>query len=565
MTIRLLGLLRGHRLRLGLAVLLGAAAIGSSLALMAISGWLISKAALRPPILDLAVAIVAVRFFGISRGLLRYLERLVTHDVAFRVLGELRVRLYQALEPRAPAGLAGFRSGDLLARMVSDVEALQDLFLRGVVPPLVAALVLGLAAGVIAPLAAPALLPLLLLFPAAAVGLPLLSTRLARHWAGDRARIRGDLSTQLVEVVQGSGELVAFGASRSRLDSIRRIGDEISRIDLRRALSDAVGEAGLVLATGLAALGVLAISLPLVTAQRLDGAYLATLALTALASFEAVQPLPAAFERIQHSLAAGRRLLEVQSLPVPVTDPPAPLLLRMGVLEVEDAWLRYRPDGPWALAGVSLRLEPGARVALVGPSGSGKTSLANALLRFRELDRGRMLIDGTDLQRGRQDDVRRLIGLCAQDAHVFNASLLDNLRLARPSAGLEEIEEAAGRARLLDWVRSLPLGWETRAGEGGALLSSGQRQRLALARALLAGFPILILDEPTANLDADTARELMEAVLAEPRGRTLLLITHRSEGLEGMDSILVMREGRIVVGARAPRSDEILARPIRRN
>ena len=546
MTVRLLGLLRGHRLRLALAVGLGAAAIGSSIALMAVSGWLISQAALRPPILDLAVAIVAVRFFGISRGLLRYLERLVTHDVAFRVLGELRVRLYRALEPLAPAGLAAYRSGDLLARMVSDVDALQDLFLRGVVPPLVAALVLGLAAGVIAPLAAPALLPLIVLFLAAAVGLPLLSSRLARRWSAGRARIRGELSTRLLEVIQGSGEIAAFGAGPGRLESIRESGAGLSRIDLRRALNDAVGEAGLVLATGVAALAVLAAALPLVAAHRLDGSFLATLALTVLASFEAVQPLPAAFERIQHSLAAGRRLLEIESLPVPVTDPPAPMPLRMGRLELEDAWLRYRPDGPWALAGASLVLEPGARVALVGPSGCGKTSLANALLRFWELDRGRVLIDGTDVRRGRQEDVRRLIGLCAQDAHVFNASLLDNLRLARPGAGLEEIEEVAGRARLLDWVRSLPQGWETRAGEGGALLSAGQRQRLALARALLAGFPILILDEPTANLDGETARELMEAVLAEPRGRTLLLITHRTEGLEGMDSVLVMREGRIV-------------------
>ena len=545
MTRRLLGLLAGRRLRLALAAGLGAGAIGCGVALMAISGWLISKAALQPPILDLAVAIVAVRFFGIARGCLRYLERLVTHDVALRILADLRVQLYRALEPLAPAGLLAFRSGDLLARMVSDVDALQDLFLRGLVPPLVAALVLGLAAGVLVPLAAPAVLPLVVLFAAAGAGLPWLSARLARRWAAERGRLRGELSARLVEILDGAGELAVYSALDAGRRPLGAIGDGLARIDVRRALGDAAGEAGLVVAAGLATVAALAIGVQLAAGRRLDPVFLATVTLTVMASFEAVQQLPAAFERIQHSLAAGRRLLEVEAVPAPVTEPAAPLPVRMGAIEVEDAWLRYGADQPWVLAGASLRLEPGERVALVGASGSGKTSLAAALLRFRELDRGRVLIDGTDAARCRPDDVRKLIGLCSQDAHVFNASLRDNLRLARPDASQEQLEDAARRARLLDWVGSLPAGWGTRAGEAGALLSAGQRQRLALARALLAGFPVLILDEPTANLDAATAVELMDAVLAEPRGRTILLITHRPEGLAGMDRILELSGGRV--------------------
>jgi ABC-type multidrug transport system fused ATPase/permease subunit len=283
-----------------------------------------------------------------------------------------------------------------------------------------------------------------------------------------------------------------------------------------------------------------------VAGGRVDGVLLATVALAALAAFEAVQPLATALQRLEETRVPLRRLKRIETAPAPVADPPAAVTATPGPLALEDAWLRYGPAAPWALAGVSLRLEPGRRVALVGPSGSGKTSVAWALTRFRGLDRGRATLNGRDLAQYAQDDVRRVVGVCAQDAHLFDTTIGANIRLARPDARLEEAEEAARRARLLEFVRGLPDGFETRVGEAGARLSGGQRQRVALARTLLAGFPIVVLDEPTANLDRTTAAALMDDVWEALAGRTVLLITHRLEGLDAVDEVLVMDAGRVV-------------------
>jgi thiol reductant ABC exporter CydC subunit len=543
---RLAGLAADSRPQLALSVLLGFLAIASSLALMATSGFLISKAALQPPILDLAVAIVAVRAFGIARGVFRYLERVTSHDLALRLLSELRVWLYRTLEPLAPAGLEEFRSGDLLARMVADVEALQDFFLRVLAPPMVAALILGLTIGVVWSVAPIGVLALAVPFLFAGLALPLVARHLARPLAAAHARLRGELSVELVELLQGASEVAAFGRRGEQLDRIRVLDASLARNGRRRASLTGLLEGSAVALTGLAVGGVLALTVPLTSTGRIDGVYLATVALATMASFEAVQQLPDAFARLEQSLAAAARLFKVGERPAPVTDPAQPLAVSAGAIALTGAWLRYRPSGPWALAGIDLRIEAGSRVALIGPSGSGKTTVANVLVRFRELDRGQATLGGHDLRDYGQDDVRRVIGLCEQDPHLFNTTILSNVRLARPTATQDELDAAARRGRVLDWISSLPEGWDTRVGEAGAMVSGGQRQRISLARALLADFPILILDEPAANLEPELARELMADILQATSGRSVLLITHRLEGLEAMDQIMVMEEGQIV-------------------
>lgn len=531
--------------RVALSIVLGFLAIGSSTALMATSGFLIAKAALKPPILDLAVAIVAVRAFGIGRGVFRYLERLASHDLALRLLAELRVWLYRKLEPLAPAGLEEFRSGDLLARMVADTEALQDFFLRVLGPPLVAALILGLAVGIILPLAPPAAVGLVGPFLVAGLVLPSLARRLARDAAGAQPRLRGELANQFLEMLQGAPEIVAFGRGGEELDRIRRLDSHLALVARRLAsLAGALDGSVTSLAT-LAVGAVLFLAIPLTGAGRLDGVFLATVALTTMASFEAVQLLPDASRRLEQSLASAARLFAVGATLPPVADVPHPIAAKPGPIVINDAWLRYGPRDPWALAGVSLRIEPGRRVALVGPSGSGKTTLAHVLLRFRELDRGRVTLNGRDLREHDQESVRRVIGLCEENPHLFNTSILANVRLGRSTATQSELEAAAGRAGLLDWIRSLPEGWQTRVGQDGAEVSGGQRQRISLARALLADFPVLILDEPTANLEGDLARRLVSDMMHAAADRALLLITHRIEGLEELDEILVMNGGRI--------------------
>lgn len=543
---RTLALARPFRARLALAGLLGFLTVGTSIGLMATSAWLISKAALRPDVAALSLAIVAVRGFGISRGVFRYAERLVSHDLTFRLLADLRVRVYEGIEPLAPAGLAGSSSGDLLSRMVADVESLQHLFVRVLAPPVVAALTLALAAGIAATLAPAAAVAIAAAMLVAGVAVPWLARRAARGDAAGAAATGAALTQAVVDALQGAAELAAFGREADAAQRIGELDRRATRLARRAALRDGATEALETLLAGLAFWAALVLAVPAVRSGRLPGVALAVVVMIALAAFEAVLPLPQAFRHLESSLAAARRLFAVIDAPPPVSDPPHPRRARPGVLALQGARLRYGPGEPWALDGVDLRLAPGARVALVGPSGAGKTTVANALLRFRELDAGRATLDGVDLRDLAQADVRRVVGLAAEDAHLFNTSVRENLRLARPGASDDELADVARRARVLGWVESLPAGWDTIVGERGALVSGGQRQRLALARALLADFPILVLDEPTANLDPPTARRLMSDLLAASKGRSVLVITHRLAGLEGVDEVVVLDGGRVV-------------------
>jgi ABC-type transport system involved in cytochrome bd biosynthesis fused ATPase/permease subunit len=407
------------------ALLLGVCAAGFGVALMTSAGYLVSRAAEQPPILSLTIAIVAVRFFGLARPLARYLERLAMHDHALRALGRIRPRFYERIEPLAPTQLEGYRRGELLGRMVDDVDALQGLFARALGPPIVA---LAVAAGCV----------------------------------GERA----------------SGSL--------------------------------------------------------------DPVLVATLALLSLASFDIVVPLPAAARELSRTLASGRRIFELTDRDPTIVDPAnaVPPPPKHAPIELDRVTVRYAGEEAPALRRVSLRIEPGERVALLGPAGSGKTTVTKLLLRFLDPVAGRVTVAGRDVREFRQADVRRMFALAGQDAHVFHATIRANLALARPDAAEADLWHALDRARLGDWVASLPDGLDTLVGEEGTELSGGQRQRLTLARALLADTPVLLLDEPTAHVDAETAEELVRDVFDATRGTTVLLVTHRPEGLELADRVI---------------------------
>jgi ATP-binding cassette subfamily C protein CydC len=539
---------------MSLAAVLGFATIGSSIGLMTASAYIIAKAALQPSIADLQVAIVGVRFFGIARGVFRYLERLVSHQVNLRLLARLRVWFYASLEPLAPARLAKYRGGDILSRIVGDIETLEHFYVRVFAPPVVAALVavvMWFFMGRYNPRLAVTTLVFLAL---AGIGVPTLTRALSRGLGRRLVAVRSELNVALVDGVQGVAELLAFGADERQEARVSALSRESAALQGRMARIGGLGGSLTGLLMNLATLAALIVAIPLVTAGELDGVYLAVIALAVIASFEAVVPLPSAALYLGNSLEAGRRLFEIVDAEPEVHDPagpsPAP---RDYSLWLRDVRFRYQPDGPPALDGVSFHLPQGESLAVVGPSGAGKSTLVNLLLRFWDYDEGQITLGGRELRAYQGEDLRRMIGVVSQHTHLFNATVRDNLLLARPDAVRADLERAARAAQIHDFVVSLPQGYDTWIGEGGLKLSGGQRQRLAIARALLKDAPILILDEPTANLDSLTERAVMESVQALMAGRTALIFTHRLAGLEAVDEITVLRAGRVV--ERGPHHD----------
>ncbi|WP_328732074.1 thiol reductant ABC exporter subunit CydD [Streptomyces caniferus] len=544
---------RAHRAQFAVALLLGSLALCSAVGLMATSGWLISRAAQQPPVLYLMVAVTATRAFGIGRAVFRYAERLVAHDAVFRMLAEVRVAVFRRLERLAPAGLTERSRGDLLSRLVADVDAGQDYFLRWLLPVGAAVLVgagtVGFT-GWLLPEAGAILAVGLLL---AGVGVPVLSGALARRAERQLAPARGRLATRVVDVLTGTAELTVAGALPARTESVRRADRELTRIASRSATVAGTGAGLSALLCGLTVAAAAVAGVQAVHAGRLAGVALAVVVLTPLAAFEAVAGLPLAVQYRRRTRHAAERVFEVLDAPVPVQEPavPADTPETPFPLAVRDLTARHPGADRPALDGVGFTLTAGHRLAVVGPSGSGKTTLAQVLLRFLDRESGSYLLGGTDARTVDGDAVRRLVGLCAQDAHLFDSSLRENLKLARrdrrdTSADADrDLWDALGRARLAHWVRGLPDGLDTMVGEHGARLSGGQRQRLALARALLADFPVLVLDEPAEHLDLATADALTADLLGATEGRTTVLITHRLTGLDAVDEVLVLDEGQV--------------------
>jgi ATP-binding cassette subfamily C protein CydCD len=524
------------------ALVLGALALLCATGLMATSAWLISRASQQPPVLYLMVAVTATRAFGIGRAAIRYAERLTAHDAVFRALAHLRVAVYARLERLAPAGLRGTRRGDLLSRLVADVDSLQDYFLRWLLPAATAATAGLVTAGFTAWLLPEAGAALAVGLLVAGVGIPALSVAVARRAERRIAPARGELSTHVLGLLTGTAEATVAGALPARLKATADADRTLTALAARSAAGTALGAGLSALVTGLTVIACAAVGVQAVAAGRLDGVALAVIVLTPLAAFEAVAGMPLAAQQRQRSREAARRVYEIIDAPEPVREParpaPAPTADPFPIA-VRGLTARHAGQPRPALEGVDLDLAPGRRIAVVGPSGSGKTTLAQVLLRFLDREGGTYTLNGQDAADLDGDAVRRIVGLCAQDAHIFDSTVRENLRLARPGAPDTDLLQALAAARV-------GLDLDTAVGEHGARLSGGQRQRLALARALLAGFPVLVLDEPAEHLDLPTADALTADLLAATAGRTTVLITHRLHGLAEVDEIVVLDHGRIV-------------------
>jgi ATP-binding cassette subfamily C protein CydC len=545
--LRLLGFLKPYKWQVVLGILLGVATVASNVGLLATAAYVISAAAVVPFLAMLTIPVYLVRLFSVSRAASRYAERLVSHDVTFRLLAGLRTRFYTRLAPLTPARLLRYRSGDLLSRIVKDVEELQNVYLRSFSPVAVALAVCALAALVLFTFDPTMAFVAIGFLAATGVGVPLLMRTLSKGLGRWQLRLRAELDARIVDDVQGVQDVLAFGREGTEQHEVSVLNGKLGRVQRQMALVTGLQNALSDLMMNLALVTVLIVTIPLVAAGKIDGVFLAFVALVVLGSFEAVAPLGAAFQVLGRSVGAGERLFEITDAEPEVTDPPEPPSLPQdGTLAFDRVSFRYEEDGSPALRDVSFVLRPGSRVAVVGPSGSGKSTLVGLILRFWDPDSGEVRLGGRDVRRYAQEDLRSKIGVVSQDTHVFNDTLRNNLLLADPEADDASLHRATTGAHLAGLVEGMTGGLDGYVGEQGQRLSGGERQRLAVARALLKDAPLLVLDEATADLDTVTERELLRTIRELMRGRTTLQITHRLVEMETMDEILVLDEGHII-------------------
>ena len=547
---QLLGLLRPYWAWIAIGILLSLLTLIANVTLMAVSGWFIASMAVAGAAgvsMNYFTPAALIRACAILRTGGRYGERLITHEATLRLLSALRVWFYQRLEPLAPARLQHYRSGDLLSRIRADIDTLDNFYLRTLAPTLTAAL--GGLAFVLFLLRYDARLALILMafLFIAGVGVPWLVQSLGEAPGRRLVALKSALRAATIDGVQGLAELQAYGAAGTQAEHISTLSRSLAQEQRRLSRLNGLSQGALGLSANLALWLTVWTAIALVQDGGIPPPDLAMLALLTLAVFESVAPLPAAFQALGETRAAARRVLEIvdaePQVPEPADPAPPPVGFAVGFQGVH---FTYPGSDRPALSAIDLQCPEGARVAIVGPTGSGKTTLVNLLLRFWAPDRGRITLGGADIAELGGEEVRRRIAVVSQHTRLFTGTIRENLLLANPGGNPAQLEQACRVAEIHDFILSQPEGYDTQVGEAGLALSGGQARRLAIARALLKDAPILILDEPTEGLDAPTARALMGTLDRLMAGRSVLLITHRPEGLELMDQLLVLDRGQAV-------------------
>ncbi|MEG8036736.1 thiol reductant ABC exporter subunit CydC [Sphingomonas sp. LR61] len=539
------------------AVAAGALSAVCAVALLAASGYLITRAAEHPPILYLTLVMVGVRAFALGRAALRYVDRLAGHDASFRQLAVVRTEMYRRLASVAPAGLGSTGRGDLMTRLVTDTDRLQDLPIR-VVGPLVSAGVVALLSVVaVAIVSVPAALVLLLGLAVAALLGSVVTRSIAERSDRETAAERGRVADLVLDTVRTLDVFAAYGTLDERLAHIARLDAGVTRAVRRRGTVEALVGALVGLVGGGAVIGILAVGAPVVVSGALDGPLWALTVFVPLALFEVVGGVLLAVLTLRRVRAAAERVEQVVPARVPagiVPEPeqdadPAELAVSGPVtVAVRDLTVQWPGATTPAVDGVSLDLHPGEVVVLEGPSGAGKSTLVDALVRFVD-HQGSYTLDGVSAKDMHPDAVRARIGLIEQDPFVFDQSVRQNLLFARETATDDELLAVLDRVGLGEWVGRRG-GLDASVGERGGLVSGGQAHRLALARALLHAFPVLVLDEPTADIDPDLGDAVLHDLVTTARaaGRTVVIVSHVPVRADLVDRTLRMVAGRLLVG-----------------
>ena len=548
-----LKLYRTHLRWMILGVLCALLAVLSAIGLLALSGWFISAAAYAG--LTLATAqlfnffhpSIGVRLFAIGRTLARYAERIVSHDTTFRILQSLRSWFYIHLEPLAPSRLMMFRSGDVLNRIVADIDALDNLYLRVLSPSTVALVTSLLVVGFLWVFDPGIALWTGIYLAVAGLGVTGAAMKLGETCGREITRCTSELRVRAIDTLQGLAELLVFEAYHHQLEAVKLSSRALLKRQLRMSHIRGLSLALITLISGLAALTALYLAVDLVSHDLLNGANLAVIMLAILAAFEVMLPLPVAYQFLGHTREAGRRLMEIVDMKPEVTFPDTTVALRAQPdIRFDNISFRYRESAPWVLKGINLQIPAGHRVAVIGQTGSGKSTLIHLLVRFWNPVSGLIRLGDQDIRTLGEGDLRRAISVVSQQPHMFNASLRENLQIAQPGASDDDLWAALESARLKAFVKKLPDGLDTWVGEDARLLSGGQARRVAVARAILHDAPVWVLDEPTEGLDTLTERQLMQVLERKTKDRTLLLITHRLVDLHWMDLIVMMEKGKVV-------------------
>ena len=554
--LRLLKLGLAYKWWMLLAAFMGFLTVGSSIGLLMTSAYIISKAALHPSVAELQVGIVGVRFFGITRGIFRYLERLISHETTFRLLARFRVWFYQALEPLVPAKLMQHRSADLLNRIISDIKTLETFYVRVISPPVVAVMVsvlMWFLMGIFNPLFS---ITLLVFHLFAGIAVPTISYLYSKGIGARIVILRSELNVLLLDAIQGMPEMLVYNQHQRHQTRIKQASATLNKLQMKMSMISAMHEALIGLLMNGAVLFMLIISIPMVGNAQLDGVYLAVLSLGIMASFEAILPLPEAMQVLEANARAAQMLFEISDSPAPVAEAEhtQPLPQEFD-LRIRDLTFAYHKEEKAALQDINLAVKTGQKIAIVGPSGAGKSTLVNLLLRFWDYNQGEIFIGDKELRTLAQDELRGLLSVVSQNTYLFSGTFRENLLRANPQADQAALEQAVHRAELETFLAGLAEGMDSWIGDQGLQLSGGERQRVAIARAILRDTPVLILDEATTSLDAFNEQKILHTIKSIAKDKTLLHITHRLSGLEDFDNIYVFQEGRI---AEQGRHDSLL-------